>query len=237
MKFVTLVPMMLLVGGISAEAHDYWIEKSEKGFHVYGGHLGGGHGQAMTFKDPIDPSVVRSARIMDPDGSWKMVKPEGEKDGKGVILPGAGIAVSVDCSGGFFTVTPDGEVNLPKHLVKQAVKSWESKEWIKYIEISRVLASRPLGDEIEVVLISDLRTAAIGGKIKILVLFRGQPVLKALVAYRGHPIGETDEKGEIRVRLREKGLQVISVGWKQPRKGPEADEMVMKTTLVFEVHP
>jgi hypothetical protein len=91
-----------------------------------------------------------------------------------------------------------------------------------------------LGDELELVA-GDLSRAREGDKITVRVLSRGEPVRDAVVSVDHKPLGESDSRGEVRIRLRSPPLAVISATLRRKAATPEADEVVLEASLAFEV--
>jgi hypothetical protein len=56
-----------------------------------------------------------------------------------------------------------------------------------------------------------------------------------VVAIDHRPIGDTDSKGEIRLRVRTAGIESISTSLRRPRVTPDADAEVLEASLTFEV--
>jgi uncharacterized GH25 family protein len=92
-----------------------------------------------------------------------------------------------------------------------------------------------LGDELELVPVSDLTRAREGDKITLRLLSNGQPVRDATVAIDHRPIGETDSKGEVRIRLHKAGIESMSASIRKPHPTAEADLDVLEASLTFEV--
>jgi uncharacterized GH25 family protein len=92
-----------------------------------------------------------------------------------------------------------------------------------------------LGDELELVPVTDLAKAHEGDKVTLRVLSSGQPLPNAVVMIDHRPIGDTDSKGEIRLRVRAKGVESISTSIRRLRATPEADAEVLEASLTFEV--
>jgi uncharacterized GH25 family protein len=115
------------------------------------------------------------------------------------------------------------------------VKSWESREFVKYVDVSAAGASRPTGDQIEIVPATDLAKVREGNKVTFRILVNGTPAAGAVVARDHNPVGETDSAGEVRLKVKAAGLQVIDATVKKKIDAPEADSQVLTATIVFEV--
>ena len=116
-------------------------------------------------------------------------------------------AASAVLDGGTWSLTPDGEVNRPRSQVPQAVKAWESRQYAKWVDPSSPGAAAVLGDELELVPVTDLARAHQGDKVTVRLLHLGQPAAGAVVAIDHKPLGETDAAGEARIRVRASGVR------------------------------
>jgi uncharacterized GH25 family protein len=83
--------------------------------------------------------------------------------------------------------------------------------------------------------VTDLAKTREGDKVTLRVLGGGKPVPDAVVAIDHKPIGETDSKGEVRLRLRSSGVQSIAASIRRPHASAEADAEVLEASLTFEV--
>jgi uncharacterized GH25 family protein len=137
--------------------------------------------------------------------------------------------------GGFYSLTPDGEKNLPKSKVPDAVKAWRSKQFAKWIDIRSPLSTEAQGDELEIVPVTDLRKAKAGDKATFRVLLEGKPIAGAVLSMGHKPLGETDDQGEVRVKIRSADVESVSVTFRRAVKSPEADSEVFEASLTFEV--
>jgi uncharacterized GH25 family protein len=217
---------LLLVPQVSL-AHELWLEKAGEAFVLRYGH----RGREAT---PIEVSKLKSVRCSDGKAT-RDVLASAAFTPKGVELAASCAAVSAFYYGGFFSLTPDGEKNLPKTKVEKAVRSWESKKFAKFVDARSEAAFAELGDELEIVPARDVGRVRAGDKIALRVLLAGKPARGAVVAYGDKPIGETDSAGETRIRLRTGGFQEISATLRRAIRTPEADEQVLQASLCFEV--
>jgi nickel transport protein len=143
--------------------------------------------------------------------------------------------VSALHDGGYWSLTPDGEKNLPKTQVPDAVKSWASRQFAKWVDARAPQARQPLGDELELVPVTDLSRVHEGDKATVRVLLQGKPVSGAVIAVDHKVIGDTDSAGEVRLRVRSHGLETITTSLRRPLASPEADALVLEASLSFEV--
>jgi nickel transport protein len=144
-------------------------------------------------------------------------------------------AASAFLDGGFWSLTPDGEVNLPRNRAGSVVKAWASRQYAKWVEPGSPGAGAALGDELEIVPVTDLARAHEGDKVTLRVLWRGKPVDDAIVAIDHRPLAETDGAGEARVRLRTSGVETVSATLRRAIATPEAESEVLEASLSFQV--
>jgi uncharacterized GH25 family protein len=227
MKRVLIAVAALTVPAIAA-AHDLWIERTTGGFVVRHGHRGG---EVMA----IDAAKVKAIRCVDAAGAQKDILQAARFASKDVRFTETCAAVSVFHDGGYWSLTPDGEVNLPKNKAASVVKSWSSRQYAKWVDAKSPRAGAVLGDELELVPVTNLAKAHEGDKVTLRVLSAGQPVPNAVVAIDHRPIGDTDSKGEIRVRVRTTGVESLSTSIRRAGATPEADAEVLEASLTFEV--
>jgi nickel transport protein len=137
-------------------------------------------------------------------------------------------------SSGHWTKTPRGTKNLPKNEVETPLGSWVSYESVKRIDRWCDAFAAPLMAELEIVPLADPTHAHQGDKVTFLVTFRGEPLAGVPVAYAGKTRGETGVEGQVNIRLRETGMQMLRASHRIPLDSPLADEEVHTATLVFE---
>ncbi len=223
-----ILSALLWLAPALASAHDFWIERTPEGFHVQYGHRGG---ESL----PIDRAKVKAIRCGDGRGAPREVLASASFGPKEVRFPGPCAVASVLHDGGYWSLTPDGEVNLPRTKVASVVRSWSSRQYAKWVDARSPAAGAAMGDELEIVPVSDLAKAREGDKIAVRVLAGGQPVPSAVVSVGHRPLGETDSKGELRLRLRAPGVESISTSVRRAKATPEAEAEVLEASLTFEV--
>jgi uncharacterized GH25 family protein len=217
----------LLSPGITA-AHDFWLEPGGEGLVLRYGHRGG---ELLS----IEPAKVKAVRCLD-RGTTREVLGTATFAPREVRLAGPCGAASAFFDGGYWSLTPDGEVNRPRNQVPQAVKAWASRQFAKWVDARTPAASGAvLGDELELVAVGDISRAREGDKVTLRVLSAGKPVPNAVVAIDHKPLGETDSAGETRLKLRTSGIETISATLRRKVATPEADAVVLEASLSFEV--
>jgi nickel transport protein len=221
-----LIVLLAATISLPALAHDLWIEKEGSEYVLRYGHRGA---EVL----PLEEAKLKHIFCMDDKGQKVDVRSEAVIEPKVVRIKATCKCLSIFYHGGFYSITPEGEKNLPKNQVKDVVKSWESMEFVKFMDAG--VCETTFGDELEIIPDSDIRKAHIGDKITFRVLYQEKPAAGATIAYHDHTLGEIDSKGEARVRLRQGGLQFISASLKRPLNSPEADSIVLSAGLLFEV--
>lgn len=224
----SLLAAALLLAPALAAAHDFWVERAGDGFLARYGHRGG---ELL----PIDAARVKAIRCDDGTGAPRDVRAAARLAPTEVRFAATCAVVSVFDDGGYWSLTPDGEVNLPRSQAKDVVRSWASRQYAKWVDVRSPRAAAVLGDELELVPVTDLAKARAGDKVTVRVLSAGRPLPGAVVAIDHHALGESDSKGEVRVRLRGAGVQSIDASIRRPRVTPEADAEVLEASLTFEV--
>ena len=220
------VALVALATPRAARAHDFWVDRAGEGFVVRYGHVGG---EALA----IDATKVKVIRCTDGAGPPRVVA-GATASATDVRFSARCTVVSVFHDGGYWSLTPEGEVNQPRSRVENVVRSWASRQYAKWVDAASAGAGAILGDDLELVPVSDLAKARQGDKVTVRLLSAGHPVPNAVVAVGHHPLGETDSKGEIRLRLRDP-VESISTSIRRPVATPDADAEVLEASLTFEV--
>lgn len=225
------LPTALLLAALvvpePARAHDFWLEREGAGLVLRSGHRGG---ELLA----IERAKVKAVRCRD-EGGLRDLLPRATFAPKEVRLPGPCGAASASFDGGFWSLTPDGEVNRPRTQVPDAVKAWASRQFAKWVDPAAPGSAAPLGDELELVPVTDLARAREGDKVTVRLLHQGQPAAGAVVAIDHRPLAETDSAGEARLKLRTSGVETISATLRRTVATPEADTVVLEASLSFQV--
>ena len=211
----------------AAAAHDLWLEREGPSLRLRYGHRGG---ELLA----IDQTKVKAFRCLDQAGARDLLAAATFAPTE-VRLVGRCGAASASFDGGYYSLTPDGEVNRPRTQVPDAVKAWASRQYAKWVDPASPSAGAILGDELELVPVSDLARAHEGDKVTVRLLHCGRPAANAVVAIDHKPLAETDSAGEARLKLRTSGVETISATLRQKVVTPEADAVVLEASLSFEV--
>jgi nickel transport protein len=225
----TAVPLLVAFAWSHvAAAHDLWIEPGDGGFVLRYGH----HGGAVL---PLAAEKVRTLTCRDAQGKVANLRGSAVVAAKQVDLKATCVSLSAFLDGGFYSLTPDGEKNLPKNQVPDAVKAWRSRQFAKWVDAKSQLAGQPQGDAFEIVPVTDLAKAKTGDKATFRVLLDGRPLGGAVLAIDHKALGETDDQGQVRVRIRASEVEQVSASYRRPVKSAEADSEVFEASLTFEV--
>jgi nickel transport protein len=209
-------------------AHDLWLEPEGTVLVLRHGHRGGA-------AIDLDGSRVKSVLCRSGAGPAADVRLAAKAGPRELRTAARCDVASAFLDGGFWSLTPDGEKNLPRTQVPDAVRSWQSRQWAKWIDVRARSAAEPLGDELEIVPVGDLSRVRTGDKATFRVLWRGKPVTGAVLSIDHQPLGETDTAGECRVRIRAADVESVSATLRRPLGSPEADTLLAEASLTFEV--
>jgi len=228
---IRLLPVAIVLMALSssrdARAHDLWLEREGGAFLLRYGH----HGGAVL---PLQAEKVKTLKCCKGKGAEDM-RAKAMTAPKQLSLKATCAALSAFFDGGFYSLTPDGEKNLPKNKVPDAVKAWRSKQFAKWIDVRSPLAKEALGDEFEIVPVTDLAKVKMGHKATFRVLLGGKPLSGAILGIDHKPLGETDDQGEVRIKIRASDVEQVSASFRRPLKSAEADKEVFEASLTFEV--
>jgi len=223
-----LLALALCLSSAPALAHDFWLERQAWAFLLRYGHRGA---EAL----PLDAAKMRSLTCRKDKGATENLLRAAQVSPTQLSLTASCPVLSAFLDGGFYSLTPDGEQNLPKNKVPDAVKSWRSKQFAKWIDIHSPLAAQAQGDEFEIVPVSDLTKAKTGDKATFRVLLGGKPVSGAVLAIGHKALGETDDHGEVRVKMRASDVESVAVSYRRAIQSAEVDSEVFEASLTFEV--
>ncbi|MEI6223861.1 MAG: DUF4198 domain-containing protein [Deltaproteobacteria bacterium] len=213
---------------VAARAHDLWLEPQGDVLVLRSGHRGG---EVLD----LDASKVKVIRCKRGEAPAREVRATSVTAPKELRTPSGCDVASAFLDGGFWSLTPDGEKNLPKDKVPDAVRSWQSKQFAKWIDARSPAAGAPLGDELEIVPVGELSKTHQGDKATFRVLWQGKPVAGAILAIDHKPLGETDAAGECRVKVRAPDVESVSVTLQRPLGTAAADRLTAEASLTFQV--
>jgi len=223
-----LLVSLALTWSAEAVAHDLWLERQNSAFVLRYGHHGG---EVL----PLEGAKVRALLCRKDKGVRLNLLPAATVSARELRVTAGCAVLSAFFDGGYWSLTPDGEKNLPKNKVPDAVKAWRSQQFAKWIDIHSPLAAEPQGDAFEIVPVSNLAKVKTGDKATFRILFDGKPLPGAVLAIDHKPLGETDDQGEVRVRIRGAVVESVSASFRRPVKSAEADSEVFEASLTFEV--
>jgi uncharacterized GH25 family protein len=217
-----------LLWAATTRAHDFWLERQAGAFVLRYGHHGG---EVLA----LDAAKIRTLTCRTGAQAPRNVLASATVAPKQLTFAGNCALVSAFHDGGYWSLTPDGEKNLPRNQVPDTVKSWRSQQFAKWVDVDSPLAGQPLGDAFEIVPVSDLAKVKSGDKATFRVLLAGKPLSGATLAIDHKPLGETDDRGEVRVKVRATAVESVSASFRRGLKTPEADSEVFEASLTWEV--
>lgn len=235
--FLLLAATFLPVGyPLSLLAHEFWLERSDKDAVVFlSGHHDGGDGpERMQY----DPGMVESVLCVTSSGSEKKESFIPEYP---VRIPGAANCriLLLRTKPIHWTETAHGTLQEPRDRAKDPVHSWISIESVKRIPSPDTgdgsVKEGPVTQDLEIVALHSPRKVSVGDKVRLRVYYQGAPAPDLPVAYEGSTRGATDSAGEINIRIRHRGIQVMEVSKTIHLGRSDADDEVHTATLNFEL--
>lgn len=137
---------------------------------------------------------------------------------------------------GWWTKSADGTRNVHPDSVAGALQAWTSQETVKYLAEACWSAPSLAGRGLEVSPEDGaIPSLCAGDKINLVVTLDGAPVAAAVVTYDGKVRGVTGAGGDIRLKVRHGGLQIIRATLRRPAASPPWAEDVRTGTLIFEL--
>lgn len=223
---------LLLFSSMPLYAHDYWLQPVEEGYVLHRGHLHSDHaGQAEL---PFSPQQVTGVWCLQ---GGRVMSVNAVSQTYPVRIRANCDALRVDVDSGVWTQSITGIENKPSSEVFAPLKSWHAYESVKYVQHWQPALTQPLYKKgLELVFRKDFTHLQPGDKVRLTALLNGKPVSNVLVAYDGHTRGETDESGQINIRIRHGGAQTISASFKDYQHIPAGLKYTLyATTLLFPV--
>jgi nickel transport protein len=228
------VPTLFLVAALAgtAHGHDLWVERQGNLQTLQYGHERSGHAGAKQLE--YKPEQVKNVACFDADG---VAIPAAAGRAYPVTLKGPCAASWFLSSSGYWSKTPYGTKHLPRTEAGTVMDSWLSVESVKRLDAWAPALARPLTRELEIVPLDNPLALKPGGKLRLKVTLDGKPVGGATVAYFGHPRGVSGADGQVNVRLRQPGFQLVQASLETPLDDGKADRLVQSTALQFEIAP
>lgn len=226
------VILLALICASSASAHDLWLEPAGDDHLLLQGHRHSAHEGAEI--QPYEPARVVGALCVDTQGRQRQVKPGA---GSPVRLAGPCAVLQVRFVSGYWTKTAWETINEPKTGLSGVLRSWHAEESVKRIGSWSAVAGKPLGNGLEITPLRNPLLLRPGDKLTVRVTDAGRPLAAVPVAYGDDTRGSTGGDGEIAIRLRHGGMQLISASVEAPLSDGKADLSIRSATLQFEIAP
>lgn len=214
----------------SAGAHDLWLEPAGDDHILLQGHRHSAHAGAETLA--YEAGRIGRAVCVDGDGRQRELLPAA---GSPARFAGPCAVLAVQFVSGYWTKTAWETKNVPKTGLSGVLRSWHAEESVKRIASWSLAAGKPLGFGLEVTPLRDPSGLRPGDKISVRVTDGGRPLAGVPVAYGDDTRGVSGPDGEIAIRLRHGGTQLISASVESPRNDGKADVAIRSATLQFEI--
>lgn len=222
--------LLVLLLALPARAHDLWIERDGPLHTLSYGHERSSHEGAKSLE--YAPETVKQATCFNVAGKAIDAEP---RRGHPATLRGDCAASVFLVSSGYWSKTPYGTRNLPKHAAGAVIESWLSIESVKRIDRWGAAMAHPLTRDLELVPRENPLTLNTGDKLHLTAWFQDKPAAGVTVAYFGQPRGVTDAEGRINIRLRNPGVQFIQASLTLPLNDGMADKVIHTGNLRFEI--
>jgi len=226
------LPLFLMLFATGATAHDLWFAAEGKDYLLLQGHRHSGHGGA----DTIDYDGHRVSRSLCLDATGQ-ARPASVTTGAPVRFAGPCAVLQADYVSGYWTKTAWETKNVPKTGIAGVLRSWHSAESVKRLEQWIPAAGKPLGQGLEITPLRDPFQLKPGDKLSVLVSVDGKPQAGLPVAYGDDTRGVSGPDGQIAIRLRHDGTQLITTTQETALADGKADIALRSATLQFEIAP
>lgn len=181
---------------------------------------------------PYDPEIVKKAVCLREGGA---ATPAGFATTYPVTLNGRCDALLVLMDSGYWSQTLTETFNKPKRLVPGSVRGWRAEESVKRVDTWSRSSSQAMSDALELTPVDDPFASKPGDKLRVLVTWQGKPRRGVPVAYDGDVRGVTGSDGQINIRLRHGGSQIIAASVEDSIRDPDADKIVRGAILQFDI--
>lgn len=224
--------LLTLLLASSAGAHDLWLESAGDDYLLLQGHRHSAHEGAETVA--YDAARVAAALCVDVQGRQRELKAVGVSP---VRLSGPCAILQVRFVSGYWSKTAWETKNVAKTGLSGVLRSWHADESVKRIGQWTAAAGQPLGSGLEITPLRNPLLLRPGDKLNVRVTDDGRPLAGVPVAYGDDVRGVSSVSGEIAIRLRRGGVQLISASVEAPLSDGKADVALRTATLQFEITP
>lgn len=226
----TLLLFLSLCCSLPAWGHDLWLESDGSDQVLLQGHRHSAHAGAETV--PYDAATVVRAVCADTRGGQRDLTVGAVSP---VRLSGPCAVLWVRVVSGYWTKTAWETKNVPRTGLSGVLRSWHAEESLKRIAQWSPSAAQPLGLGLEITPLSNPLSLKTSDKLRVRVTNDGRPLAGVPVAYGDDTRGVSGPDGEISIRLRRGGLQLIAASVEAPMNDGKADTSLRSTSLQFEV--
>jgi len=228
---IALTAFAISFGSNAAHSHGIWIaEHAGKNSIVYG------HGAA---NDAYNTDKLKTVSGYDEAGATVDVTPI-DLDDHVVLAKDPKLAlVTAVLDNGHWTKDTSGKWhNLPKNEVKSAESAGHYLKYTKAIFNGDANTLKPVGQPLEIIMLTNPLTLKAGDKLPVQVLMNGEPApgAKLIAEYTTDSENsvKTDENGEAIITIRNNGLNVIAATLDETlTDNPKADKIGHFATFSF----
>jgi len=218
----------LVIYSAGLTAHEMWVEQKNGMFQLNYGHLfDANDGASSITYNPADLSGI----LCSFNGALTPLK--GEVIAEKISVKGVCDTILFQLRPIHYTKTPYGTVKKKKNEAQHPVRSWISIESVKRIDsLKSPDIHKPIGQSLEITLLDDSSHIKPRDKLTFSVTENGRKIAGAVVSINGETRGATDHNGNVNIRIRENGNQIVQVSVKTPSENTEESDETIKTAAL-----
>ncbi|HPF35064.1 MAG TPA: DUF4198 domain-containing protein [Candidatus Krumholzibacteria bacterium] len=221
-----IVLLALLAVPGAGRAHDLMLTAGPDGLRVLVGHPAGAEHGAPT--SDLPDSLLAAAWTLDDAGPLPITSLT-----QPLPCPAAarGAVASVDW--GAWAATDAGRLPLAQARPTDILATSRARATVALLR--GPLSTAPTTPDLFILPLGDPTAARPGDKIRVRILRDGAPCPGATVLVDGDPRGASGADGELNLRLRHGGAQLLQAVWRGPDPAGQVDELILETSLTFRI--
>lgn len=223
-RFFAPLLLLSLLAAVPAQAHDLLLAWSDTGLTVLVGHLAGAEHDAPSHA--LADTLLRDAWALTEAGAVPLTT-----GAQPLACPPDALGAVVRADWGPRAATPAGRVPLAEARPAEILATSHARA--NAAALRGPLPGPPACPDLFLLPLRDPTALSPGDKIRVRVLRDGSPCAGATVLVDGSPRGETGDDGELNVKIRRAGAQLLQAVWRGPDPAGAVDELVLETSLTF----
>lgn len=224
MRPCTVLASLLLLAAVPVRAHDLLLDWSDAGLTVQVGHLAGAeHGSPS---HALPDSLLRDAWALTASGAVPLAT-----DVRPPACPPDALGAVVRVDWGPRAATPDGKVPLAAARPGDILATSHARANVAALR--GALPGPPACPDLFLLPLVDPADLRPGDKVRVRLLRDGLPCAGATVLVDGSPRGATGDDGELNVKIRRPGRQLLQAVWRGADPAGAVDELILEASLTF----